>query len=180
MTNPPLEHCPGCDARLPKSDGATHRYIGASSACWEIFAALSNGGEPPLAPAPLNDLLRDAYAAQHPGGTPSDQAIQSVAVHLLTLYGVLVRGVAPENALWIRLRGVRDGSIPKHKRFAWLTPPSFAETLTVVEIVQASTPEARTELATQYIKSIWATWAHEHEKTISEWYGRFIVPEKIT
>jgi hypothetical protein len=178
MTDIPLERCPGCDALLPKRDGATHRYIGASSACWEIFAALSNGNEPPLAPAPLNDLLRDAYAAQHPG-TPSDQAIQSVAVHLLTLYGVLVRGVAPENALWIRLRGVRDDSIPKHKRFAWLASPSFAGKLTVADIITQPTPGARTELLARYIESVWMTWAHEHEKMISVWYDKYIVPEKI-
>jgi len=178
MTAPPLEPCPGCHARLPKRDGATHRYIGASSACWEIFAALSNGGEPPLAPAPLNDLLRDAYAVQHPG-TPSDQAIQSVAVHLLTLYGVLERGVAPENALWIRLRAVRDGGIPKHKRFVWLTPPAFTESITVVDIVQAPQPRTRTELVEQYVKSVWARWAQLHEKTIAAWYDRFIVAEKI-
>lgn len=178
MTDIPLEPCPGCNALLPKSDGATHRYIGASSACWEIFTALSNGGEPPLAPAPLNDLLRDAYAAQHPG-TSSDQSIQSVAVHLLTLYGVIVRSVAPENALWIRLRGVRDGNVPKHKRFAWLTPPSFAGGLTIVDIAHASTPPARTALVAQYVKSVWTTWAQSHEKTIAAWYDKYIVPEKI-
>jgi hypothetical protein len=53
-----------------------------------------------LAPAPTNALLGDAYAAQHPG-TPSPQAIQSVAVHLLALYAVLEKGVASEMALWV-------------------------------------------------------------------------------
>jgi hypothetical protein len=62
-----LEPCPGCRAPLPPLDGQTHRYIGASPACWTIFAALHNAGEPPLAPAPMNALLDDAYAAQHPG-----------------------------------------------------------------------------------------------------------------
>ncbi len=40
-----------------------------------------------------------------------DQPIQSVAVHLLTLYRVLERGVSPDNALWYD--GRRSGSIAK-------------------------------------------------------------------
>ncbi|MCA9961009.1 MAG: hypothetical protein KC443_18340, partial [Anaerolineales bacterium] len=82
------EPCPDCHALLPPSGGAGHRYIGASPACWDIFAALANAGEPPLAPHPWNGLLLDAYTTQHPG-VPSPQAIQSVAVHLLALHGVL-------------------------------------------------------------------------------------------
>ncbi len=63
---------------------------------------MQSGGHPLLASHPFAPLLTDAYAAQHPG-VPSPQAIRSVAVHLLTLYGVLVRGVPPKNALQIRL-----------------------------------------------------------------------------
>ena len=51
-------------------------------------------------------LLADAYAAQHPG-VPGPQAIQSVAIHLLVLEGVFNRGVAPENAQWVRRRALR-------------------------------------------------------------------------
>ncbi|MBI5301428.1 MAG: hypothetical protein HY868_04765 [Chloroflexi bacterium] len=178
MTDETFEQCPGCDVRLPKGAGATHRYIGASSSCWEMFAALSNGGEPPLAPDPLNDLLRDAYAAQHPG-IPSDQAIQSVAVHLLTLYGVLVRGIAPENALWIRLRAVREGKPPKHARFAWLSPPSFAGSLTIADIVRAPTLDARTVRVREYVQLVWRRWARDHSSTVAQWYDQFILPHKL-
>src|SRR5690606_37658695 len=120
---------------LPAGDGPTHRYIGASPACWAIFSALLNAGEPPLAPGPMNGLIGDAYAAQHPG-TPSPQAIQSVAVHLLVLYGVLERGVAPDQALWIRQRALRDQTQSRRARFTWMTPPSFAGSLTVADIVR--------------------------------------------
>jgi hypothetical protein len=75
MPQAPLEPCPGCRAPLPPVDGPTHRYIGASPACWALYTALQSGGDPPLAPAPANALLVDAYAAQHPGA-PSPQATQ--------------------------------------------------------------------------------------------------------
>ena len=79
-----LERCPDCGAVLPVLDGPTHRYLGASPACWATFSALNNAGDPPLAPGHLIPLITDAYAVQHPG-VPSPQAIQSVAVHLLAM-----------------------------------------------------------------------------------------------
>jgi hypothetical protein len=156
-----LEICPGCGAALPASDGPAHRYIGASPSCWAIFTSLVNAGEPPLAFAPLNQLITDAYAAQHPG-IPSDQAIQSVAVHTLTLYAVLVRGVEPGRALWVRqrtLRGARRG------RFFWLTPPSFHGAPTIADIVRQTTPAARTTEAQHYINDVWQRWSLLHQPT---------------
>ncbi len=83
-----LETCPGCKAILPVLEGAAiHRYMTSSAACWATFNAL-NDPERPLAPAEFNNLIVDAYAVQHPG-TPSDQTINSVAIHLMVLYGVL-------------------------------------------------------------------------------------------
>jgi hypothetical protein len=173
MITTPLERCPGCAAILPHSNGPTHRYLGASSACWALYSALSGAGEPTLAPNPLRPLLVDAYAAQHPG-TPSDQATQSVAVHLLALYGVLVRGMPPEKALWIRQRAVRLQGQPKHSRFGWLTPPSFAGSLTIVDIVEAPTPSERSERVTEYIHSVWQIWAKAHVGAVARWYEQFV------
>lgn len=174
MTNMAFEICPGCAARLPRSEGAVHRYIGASAACWELYSNLLNGGEPPLAPASAVGLLVDAYAAQHPG-TPSPQAIQSVAVHLLTLYGVLVRGTGHDQALWIRRRALREQGGAKHGRFYWLVPPSFAGSLTIADIVQGDTAAARTELVERYVSEVWTTWAEAYRDTVAQWYERFVV-----
>ena len=172
------ELCPGCAARLPRSDGPTHRYIGASPACWALFSALVNGGEPPLAPAPLNGLIVDAYAAQHPG-TPSPQAIQSVAIHLLTLYGVLARGVQPEQAQWIRQRALRKGRTARHDRFHWLTPLPAAGGPTIAGVAGGPTPEARAAAAADYVQQVWARWAAQHEPTIARWYEAYVVPDRL-
>jgi hypothetical protein len=61
----------------------------------------------------------------------------------------------------------------------WLTSPSFAGTLTIADIVKLPTPKARTELVTQYVKSVWSTWAQAHEKTIAEWYDESVLPDKL-
>ena len=103
--NDSFESCPNCRALLEPFDGPTHRYLGASAACWALYSAL-NVGEPPVTSTPYNALMVDAYAAQH-YGEPSPQAIQSVAVHLLALYGVLEQGQSVEQAIWLRTRPLR-------------------------------------------------------------------------
>lgn len=178
MTAVETERCPGCRADLPRLDGPTHRYIGASPACWRIFSNLLNAGEPHIAPAPMNAFIGDAYATQHPG-TPSDQAIQSVAVHLLTLYGVFARGVEPAGALWVRRRASREKTVPKRGRFRWLVPPSFEDSLAVSHVVGEPDPVARADKAREYIERTWSLWYAEHERTISAWYEAFVVPDDL-
>ncbi|MBV7330319.1 hypothetical protein KFU94_19125 [Chloroflexi bacterium TSY] len=168
-----LESCPDCRAELPPVDGPTHRYIGASAACWAIFSALNNAGEPPLSPASTNQLLVDAYAAQHPG-RPSPQAIQSVAVHLLVLYGVFEKGIDPANALWMRRHALQGDPSSKQERFSWLAPPDFSGSLTIVDIIHLPTPEARTELVKQYVEGVWGLWSDSHRLTIVEWYNKWL------
>lgn len=165
-----LSICPDCGAELPFFDGPTHRYIGASAACWNLFTQLNNAGTPPLAPGRYNSLLVDAYAAQH-YGVPSPQAIQSVAVHLLALHGVLEGKADPADVLDIRIRALHGN---KKDRFTWLTPPDMTQALTIAQIVQAPTAEERTQLVEQYAKSVYALWSENHYHTIVSWYTRFI------
>ncbi len=168
--------CPGCGARLPPGDGPTHRYIGASPACWAIYSALLNAGEPPVAPTPALAQLVDAYAAQHPGA-PSAQATQSVAVHLLALYGVLVKGVAVDRLVWLRTKALRARPGEKHGRFQWLTPPDFAGSLNVAAVAGAPTPPARAGLVERYVRQVWERWAPGHAPTIARWYAAFVEKE---
>ena len=178
MRDVELEECPGCGARLPHHNGPTHRYIGASAACWAVFSDLFNAGQPPMAPVPTLTLLGDAYAAQHPG-TPSAQAIQSVAVHVLTLYGVFVRGVEPTNALWVRQRALREHGRAKHERFHWLTPPLCTGSLTIVDIVQGSTALERATVAQHYIETVWTQWANLHVSSIARWYDAYVLANEV-
>ncbi len=133
-----------------------------------------NAGEPPLAPHSWNEMLTDAYAAQHPG-VPSAQSIQSVAVHLLVLYGVFVRKASPNQALWIRQQAVREPAAVRHARFTWLTPPNFEGSLTIARVAQAPTPAARTTLVVEYIEQVWHLWSKTHLAHLEEWYNRYIL-----
>lgn len=179
-----LERCPGCAASFPRFDGASHPHIGATAACWTLQSAVLAGAEPPselltestVAPVrisrvtalpPARALLPDAYAAQH-HGTPSPQAIQSVAVHLLALHGVFARGVSPAAVLWIRRQAVRRKGV-----FTWLTPPepdraySLRHCFPGGGVDTPCSPEA-------YVSSVYGAWQTHHVQQLDRWYDAFV------
>jgi hypothetical protein len=174
-----IEVCPGCGAQLPVVNGFTHRYIGASASCWVLYSAL-NVGEPAVTAGPLRALLVDAYAAQHPG-VPSNQSIQSVAVHLLTLYAVLERSASVGALYRLRTQALRPGRSSKHDRFVWLEPPPLAAlgAVTVADIVHTPAPAARGAVADDYVRSIWGAWHATHGAQIATWYECFVVPDRL-
>jgi hypothetical protein len=142
------ERCSGCGATVPRTDGPTHEYIGASPGCWAIFTELA-------ATTPMNQLVVDTYAVQHPG-TPSRRSIQSVAVHLVSLLMQLEHGVAPARA--------RDGILAARAiayRFVWLDPPAWGDALTVVSVHDAAGARA-------WAESVWRAWAPHHD-TVRAW-----------
>lgn len=169
-----LEVCVGCGAVLPAiPDGATHRYMTSSAACWEAFNRLSM-----LEPAGFSPLAVDAFAVHHPG-TASPQATQSVAIHLMVLHGVFERGFAPSQALWLRLRPGRSSQVAKHDRFHWLTPPDLTHGITVSDVIAAATPLERSALLEAWVREVYALWSAVHEAQIASWFERYVLAEKI-
>ena len=171
-----LEQCPDCGIQLPtypQDARPTHKYIGASASCWELFVNLNHASVPSLASYPGRGLILDAYCVQH-HSVPSPAAIQSVAVHLLVLYGVFMRDVPLNRAQWIRERGVRPLKIHRHERYHWLTPPSQTDLLTIGDIVNGESPAERTAIAQKYVKQVSELWLSVHETAASEWYDKFI------
>ena len=179
MTDQLLGPCVGCGAMLPVMPGsATHRYMLSSAACWATFNSLQDPDRP-LGFAPFNTLTVDAYAAQHPGEASSPQAINSVGIHLLVLHGVLERGFGPNQALWLRQRPNRSGSVAKHDRFHWLTPPSFASCLRVADVVAGATLAERSKLVEAWVKSVWGAWRAVHGDQVTAWFERYVQAERF-
>lgn len=182
MTNPGmtdlLEPCVGCGVLLPTSDGPVHRYMDSSAACWAIFNALQNP-EQPLEFAAFNALIVDAYAVQHPGVPTSPQAINSVAVHLMTLHGILEKNFKIDQAIWLRQRPGRPGSIDRHSRFHWLTPPSFASCLTVADVTAGETPHERSSLVEAWVRDVWKIWSELHGDQVAIWFEQFVISERF-
>jgi len=193
----PLRPCPGCGALFPPSGGATHPYIGASPGCWALFAPLGVGEPPdpaalaesrvpdgpaPAVPAPpagmspadvaaLRALVTDAYAVQH-HGDDSPQAVQSVAVHLLTLHGVLGAGHPVSSAHWLRLRPLRERGV-----FRKLEPPPRGSMLTLRHCWPGGGVDRPVSFA-EYVLSVYAAWSATHAGTVEEWFARYVLADR--
>lgn len=144
-------------------DGATHPYVGASSACWTQFGEI-NWSLPPTA---FGRLVVDAYMVQHPG-VPERRAMQSVGLHLTGLCLVLEHGLSP-GALSTTLQRILE-SPPEWR---WLEPPEPNGELTVFDVAGALGTEDAPDVIERYVRSIWAAWA-EHHDTVEGWAQRFL------
>jgi len=179
--------CPGCGALFPPFEGPTHRYIGASAGCWALFnwtvttegpdtdmVVQSRIQENPVCipvrktATPLDALFGDAYGVQH-HGEDSPQAIQSVAVHLLNLHGIISdKTTLPK---WPIGRALRTRGV-----FHKLDPPALGSALTIRHLFPAGgvvTPVTRS----QYVVSVYDAWMALHRSTVEEWYERYVVPD---
>jgi Family of unknown function (DUF5946) len=144
--------CPGCGADLlALEDGATHEYVGASSACWTRFAEVNVS----LPPAPLRRLVTDAYMVQHPG-VPERRAIQSVCLHLVALCLVLEHGL-PADQLSAMLQRI----LVRPPAWCWLDPPVPNGTLTIHDVAGAADIDS-------YVRDVWQAWA-PHRAQVEAW-----------
>ena len=162
------EACPGCKASLEPIDAPTHRYIGASPACWQMYTTLAAGGYAIIGGDQYGSLLVDAYAAQHPG-VESPQARQSVAVHLLTLWAILRAGADVEKAIDIRVRAVSVGK--RTGGFDWLRPAPESYPLTVAGLT-SSTPINAASIDL-FVGGVLGSWMTDHEEAIRKWHDRY-------
>jgi hypothetical protein len=118
--------------------------------------------------ASLDSLFGDAYGVQH-HGDESPQAIQSVAVHLLNVHGVITGQTTRPG--WALARAVRQKGV-----FHKLTPPALGSALTIRHLFPGGgvlIPVTRT----QYVRSVYEAWMSLHRPTVEEWYQRYVVPD---
>jgi len=180
-----LSPCPGCGALFLEHDGPTHRYIGASAGCWALFTwsvMTKHAGSTDLVgtsrtfdtvvPLPISrngaafdSLLGDAYGVQH-HGDESPQAIQSVAVHLLNIHGIISGETTRPG--WALRRALRTRGV-----FQKLQPPPLGSALTIRHLFPGGgvtipvTP-------TQYVLSVYEAWMALHGSTVNQWYEQYV------
>jgi hypothetical protein len=101
----------------------------------------------------------DAYSLQHPAYILS---VKSFAAHLCGLCAAAERASDPraERAIWSDLRIPTDAAKPPL--------PAVRGSLTVVELVEATTPEAFRAAVDAWMADVWAAW-HEHHALARRW-----------
>lgn len=147
-------------------EGPVHRYMESSPGCWSMYGEVLAREYADAAYNANHRLTVDAYAVQHPG-QPSRQSIQSVGLHLTSLFLVLERGVQLDVATEHLQRFAR------HKAtFHRLDPPDDLGSKTIRDVWEAEGLEAHLKAVRDWAASAWAAWATHHGQ-IREWVRRF-------
>lgn len=153
--------CPDCGALFAPSDGAMHAYLGASAGCWAAYGEILAREYSDMAYMRGHQYTVDAYAVQHPG-QPERRAIQSVATHLISLYGLFVLERSPADLVQIRQK-VANASVDYH----WLTPPDDVGALTVLDVLAAPDAAAHNALVERWARQMWEIWQPHHAQIIA-------------
>ncbi len=162
--------CPGCGVVLPVVEGPTHAYMESSPACWSAYAeVLAREYSDPALLARVHRLTVDAYAVQHPGHA-APPAVQSVAVHLMSLGALHEQGATPERAGDLIREAVRIRG--RHPRLA---RPASLGAVTVAEVRAARTPAEHEDRVRAWARSAWEAWA-EHHPQVRAWLAELTGP----
>ena len=164
MPDTDLIACQDCGAMVPAADGPTHRYLGASPGCWAAFNDVLAKEFSDLGYYKAHQFTVDAYAAQHPG-VESPQTVNSVAIHLISLYLIFERGHDPDRAVKARQFHVKRGT------FHWLTPPPDLGAMTVLDVAVAPDADAHCSRVADWAAEVWRAWSPHHD-TVREWVAR--------
>lgn len=160
------EPCPGCGAAVPRIDGPTHRYLAGAPGCWRAFGEIlaAEFGDPAF--FPVHAMTVDTYALQHPG-MPSPQTIRSAAIHLAALCVVLERGYDATRAMAVR-------RLPRERlgeELIWLEPPASRGTVTVLDVIGATSGEEHRDRVERWAAATWDAWG-EHHDLVRGWVDR--------
>ena len=157
--------CSGCGLDLPIEDGPVHRYMKSTAACWAKYGELlAREYENPEYMA-VHRLTVDTYAAQHPGA-PSPQSIQSVAVHLISMYAVLELSMDQRSATALIQVCADNG------RFEWLMPPDRPYHLNVLHPLKAKSAAEHAAAVREWAQCTWEAWA-AHHRQVRTWAAQF-------
>ena len=107
-----------------------------------------------------------------PHGDDLPQPIQSVAVHLLNLHGIISGKTARPG--WPIDRALRARGV-----FHKLDPPALGSALTIRHLFPSGgvvTPVTRS----QYVVSVYEAWMALHRSAVEPWYERYVVPDQAS
>ena len=158
--------CHGCGALVDVKAGKPHDYIGATQGCWDLYCLIleKQYGEYNY-PQLSHRLTVDTYAIQHPGHTTS-RAIQSVSVHLVSLFCIFERGLDPRTATQ-----KMEKILAKGTKFEWLEPPIQNGQKTVIDVLATTNLAEHENKVLEWAKDVWNCWFLKHGQTVENLYN---------
>jgi len=149
-----METCQGCGIILPQEQGPKHPYMQGSASCWKGFGLLLEAQYSDPQRMQFHQLVVDSYAVQHPGSN-SNQQVQSVGIHLMTLALFLEDGLDPGLGTQIHQEMVG------RPVFSYLPRPNNVGTLRFDHVPLVGIPRAQVY---EWATSSWDAWSDYHPR----------------
>ncbi|MDR3001256.1 MAG: DUF5946 family protein [Fibromonadaceae bacterium] len=153
--------CYGCGALVDNIAGQPHKYLGATQGCWNLYGQIlaKEFGEYNY-PELTHRLTVDTYAIQHPG-QPCRQSIQSVNVHLISLYFIFIENLSGKEATK-KMAEI----LAKEPKFKWLEPPIPNGQKNIIDVLAATNQEEHEKLVKEWAENVWDCWYSKHRLAI--------------
>ncbi len=152
--------CPQCGAVVSDIDGPVHSYVPSAPGCWAAFGALRADEALRFPRSDANNLVVDAYMAQHPGDGADRRDRQSVFVHLVSLCAVVERQASPSSS-----PVVLRAALARQVTFPVLHRAHGPGDLTVLSAMDAQSAEDHDARVHAWAVSVWESW-RDHQSTI--------------
>lgn len=163
--------CFSCGAKSLNFEAECHEYMLAAAGCYEMFNEVLEREYSDFRYSRAHHYTVDAYAVQHPGDVANPKAVNSVGIHLVSLYFVfeikwdLGKSAAVKMAFsqFNKTRKI----IPPMER------PDAFKGLTIFDVWDNENPEAHFDLCQQWARDAWDAWESYHS-TIEQWATNFL------
>ena len=154
--------CFACGAKCLNIPGESHKYMLAAPGCWAMFCEIMAKEFSDVTYWKAHQFTVDAYAAQHVGKKEDKRAVNSVNIHLASLYAIFEEGMPTYEAPELRKQ------FSQHFKgtgvLKWLEPPNSLGEMTVYDPWNNEKSTAHFDITKNWAKSVWDAWSHQHEK----------------
>ncbi|WP_422106582.1 DUF5946 family protein [Winogradskyella sp.] len=164
-------NCFSCGAKALNLDGECHKYMLASPGCYEMFNEVLNKEYTDLRYHKGHHFTVDAYAIQHPGLLSNQKAVNSVGIHLVSLYCTFEAGFDLAMSAEIKTKFAQFNKL--HKIIKPIKGPESFLGLTIFDIWDNDIAELHFDLCKQWAWDAFHSWS-AHHKTIASWAKQFL------
>jgi hypothetical protein len=163
--------CFSCGAKSLNLEGECHEYMLSSSGCYEMFNEVLNREYSDFRFSKSHHFTVDSYAVQHPGKVSNQKAVNSVGIHLISLYFLFEKKYDITKSTQIKMEFAQFNK--ENKVIQPIERPEKFKGLTVFEIWENENPIEHFELCKKWAEDSWESWSNHHE-TIEKWAAIFI------
>lgn len=163
--------CFSCGAKSLNFEGECHEYMLAAPGCYEMFNEVLEREYTDLRYSRAHHYTVDAYAVHHPGDVVNPKAVNSVGIHLVSLYFVLERNYDLGKSAEVKMAFSQFNKTQKIIRP--IERPKAFKGLTIYEVWDNENPEYHFNLCRQWAKDAWESW-ETHHPTIEKWATNFL------